>query len=81
VPVLAVTIVLAILSVAAFPCWSYSARWGYTPSVIAAVLLLCVAMVVVGSRYAPKAAEAEIAMATISPRMAATAPTVALSTP
>jgi hypothetical protein len=65
--VLAVTILLAVLSVATFPCWSHSARWGYAPSVITAALLLWVATVVVGSRYAPKAAEAEIAMATIAP--------------
>jgi len=38
-------------------------------------------MLVVGSRYAPKAIEAETAMATISRHMAPTAPTVALSTP
>jgi len=65
--VLAVTIVLAVLSVATFPCWSYSGRWGYTPSVIAAALLLCAAMIVVGSKYAPKDTEADVAMATISP--------------
>jgi hypothetical protein len=65
--VLAVTIVLAILSVAAFPCWSHSARWGYAPSAIAGTLLFCVAMVVVSSKYAPKAANPEIAMAAVSP--------------
>lgn len=64
---LAVTIVLAILSVAAFPCWSYSARWGYAPSVIVGTLLFCVAMVVVSSKYAPKAANREISMAAVSP--------------
>jgi len=67
VSVLAVSIVLAVLSVATFPCWSYSARWGYTPSVTAGTLLFCIAMVVVSSKYAPKAAEPDIAMATIYP--------------
>lgn len=65
--VLAVAIVLAILSVAAFPCWSHSARWGYAPSVIVGTLLFCVAMVVVSSKYMPKAADPDITMAAISP--------------
>ena len=64
---LAVTIVLAVLSVATFPCWSYSAGWGYKPSMIAGALLFCVATVVVGSKFAPKAAEPDIAMAATSP--------------
>ncbi|HTE37776.1 MAG TPA: DUF3309 family protein [Reyranella sp.] len=65
--VLFVAILLALISVATFPCWSYSARWGHVPSTIAGGLLLCVAMVVVGSKYAPKVAEPEIAMAATSP--------------
>jgi Protein of unknown function (DUF3309) len=59
--VLGVTILLAVVSVAAFPCWSYSARWGYAPSVIAGGLLFCVAMIVVSGKSAPKAAEPDIA--------------------
>src|SRR5947208_3071363 len=55
--VLGVAIVLAVVSVAAFPCWSYSARWGYLPSTIAGTLLFCVAMIVVGAKSVPKAAE------------------------
>jgi Na+-transporting NADH:ubiquinone oxidoreductase subunit NqrB len=65
--VLAVASVLAVLSVTTFPCWSHSARWGYMPSVIAGTLLLCVAMVVVSSKYAPKSAEPHIAMAATTP--------------
>jgi hypothetical protein len=65
--VLVVAIVLAVISVATFPCWSHSARWGYAPSVIAGTLLFCVAMVVVSSRSAPRAAEPDIAMAASSP--------------
>ena len=64
---LSVIIVLAVLSIASFPCWSYSEGWGYSPSMIVGGLLLCVAMVVVGSKYAPKIAEPEIAMAATSP--------------
>jgi hypothetical protein len=65
--VLVVAIVLAVLSVATFPCWSYSARWNYTPSVIAGGLLFCIAMVVVSSKYAPKAAEPDITVAATTP--------------
>ena len=61
--VLGVAIVLAIVSIATFPCWAYSTGWGFTPSTLAGALLLCVAVVVVGSKYASKAAEPEIAMA------------------
>ena len=73
----AVTIVLAVLSVATFPCWSYSAGWGHTPSMIAGALLLCVATVVVGSKYAPKAVEPGIAMAATYPIYGAYRRTVA----
>ena len=61
--VLGVAIVLAILSIATFPCWGYSARWGFTLSTLAGTLLLCVAVVVVGSKYVSKAAEPQGAMA------------------
>lgn len=65
--VLAVAVVLAVLSVAAFPCWAHSARWGYGPTVIVGILLLCVAMAVVSGKYAPKSAESDFALAAISP--------------
>ncbi|MCW5732973.1 MAG: DUF3309 family protein [Enhydrobacter sp.] len=61
--VLGVAIVLAILSIATFPCWTYSARWGFTLSTLSGTLLLCVAMVVIGSKYISKTAEREVAMA------------------
>jgi len=60
-------ILLALISVATFPCWSYSARWGYVPSTIAGALLFCVAMVVVGGKSAPKAAEPDMEVASASP--------------
>jgi hypothetical protein len=63
--VLGITIMLAVISVAAFPCWAYSARWGFTPSTIAGALLLCVA-VGVSSKHASKAVEPGLAMATTS---------------
>lgn len=65
--VLFVAIVLAFISVATFPCWSYSARWGHAPSAIAGTLLFCVAMVAVASKPAPKAMEPDMEMASVSP--------------
>jgi hypothetical protein len=59
--VLAVAILLAAIAVAAFPCWSYSAHWGYAPSVIAGSLLLCAAMIVVSNKSAPKTADTDVA--------------------
>jgi hypothetical protein len=59
--VLVITILLAAIAVAAFPCWSHSARWGYVPSIIAGALLLCVATLVIGSKSAPKTANTNIA--------------------
>jgi hypothetical protein len=41
---------LAVASVASFPCWSYSERWGYRPSLAAAILLVFVALAAAGSR-------------------------------
>lgn len=56
--ILCVAILLASISVATFPCWSYSARWGHGPSAIAGLLLLGVAVAAVGARWAssPKVA-------------------------
>lgn len=55
--VLFTAILLALLSVASFPCWSYSARWGHLPSAIAGALLVFVAMVAVGAKSTSKSAE------------------------
>jgi hypothetical protein len=67
VPVLFAAILLAFVGVAAFPCWSYSARWGYVPSAIAGVLLLCAAVIAVGGRSGQKAAEADVEVASAPP--------------
>jgi hypothetical protein len=64
-------ILLALISVATFPCWSYSAGWGHVPSAIAGTLLFCVAMVAVGGKSAPKAAEPDVEVASASPVISA----------
>ena len=46
----AVAIVLSLAGVAVFPCWRYSARWGYGPSAIAGLLLIAVAVASLGSK-------------------------------
>jgi hypothetical protein len=43
-------VLLAIASIAAFPCWRYSADWGYLPSAVSGVLLLVVMLVAVTDR-------------------------------
>jgi len=43
-------VLLAITSVAAFPCWPYSADWGYLPSASAAFLLLAVTLLAVSDK-------------------------------
>jgi hypothetical protein len=47
-------VVLAALSVAAFPCWSYSRRWSYGPSAAAGTLLIALAVMTVANKAAPK---------------------------
>jgi hypothetical protein len=46
-------VLLALTSIAAFPCWRYSADWGYLPSAISGSLLLIV-MVVAATDKAPE---------------------------
>ena len=41
---------LAVLSVAAFPCWRYSASWGYGPTFSAGILLVVVALATAGAK-------------------------------
>lgn len=48
-------IVLAALSVAAFPCWSHSRRWGYGPSAAAGALLILLAVMAIANKTTPKA--------------------------
>lgn len=40
-------VLLALTSIAAFPCWRYSVDWGYLPSTLAGVMLLVVMVVAV----------------------------------
>lgn len=60
--VLCVAIVLAAASVATFPCWSYSARWGYGPSVLAGTLLVITAALALTSRTPSKPLEHGLAV-------------------
>jgi len=48
--VLELAVLLALTSIAAFPCWRYSADWGYLPSAVAGTLLLAVTLVAVTDR-------------------------------
>jgi len=47
---LTISILLAVLGVAAFPCWRHSSQWGYAPSMLVGFLLVLVAAVTVGGR-------------------------------
>jgi uncharacterized protein DUF3309 len=48
--VLELAVLLAFVSIAAFPCWRYSADWGYLPSAVSGVLLLAVTLVAVADK-------------------------------
>lgn len=56
---LGLAVFLAMLSVASFPCWSYSKRWGYVPCTTTAIILFFVAMIAVGGK--PAAGETRVA--------------------
>ncbi len=47
-PIFELAVLLAAAGVAAFPCWRYSAEWGYWPSASVGVLLLSVAVFAAG---------------------------------
>lgn len=47
---LTLSVLLAVLGIAAFPCWRHSARWGYVPSMIVGFLLVLVAALTVGGK-------------------------------
>ena len=49
-------VLLAFVSIAAFPCWRYSADWGYLPSAVSGVLLLAVTLVAVTDRGSDRVA-------------------------
>jgi len=54
-------VLLAITSIAAFPCWRHSAEWGYLPSASAGFLLLVVMLVAVGDKSTDRLARHGIA--------------------
>ena len=47
---LTLSILLAALGIAVFPCWPHSFRWGYAPSLMVGGLLILVAAMTIGSR-------------------------------
>lgn len=47
---LTISVLLAALGIAVFPCWRHSARWGYAPSLMVGGLLILVAAMTIGSR-------------------------------
>jgi hypothetical protein len=44
------SLALAALGVGVFPCWRYSARWGYGPSAAVGVLLFFLALLAAGGK-------------------------------
>jgi hypothetical protein len=48
--ILTISVLLAILGIASFPCWGHSARWGYLPSMVVGFLLATIAAITVGGR-------------------------------
>ena len=54
-------VLLAVSSIAAFPCWPYSADWGYLPSAAAGSLLLVVMLVAVGDKSPDRLARRAVA--------------------
>jgi hypothetical protein len=47
---LILSVLLALLGVAVFPCWRHSAGWGYAPSLAAGFLLTLLAAMTMGGR-------------------------------
>jgi hypothetical protein len=58
-------VLLAICSVAAFPCWRYSVDWGYLPSASAGALLLVVMLVAVTDKAPDRLARHGVAAPTV----------------
>lgn len=45
-------VLLLVLTVALFPVWPFSREWGYTPSALTGILLIClIGMVQLGVTY------------------------------
>ena len=58
-------VLLALSSIAAFPCWRYSADWGYLPSVVSGSLLLAVMLVAVTDKAPDRLARHGVAAPTV----------------
>jgi hypothetical protein len=58
-------VLLALCSVAAFPCWRYSADWGYLPSAAAGFLLGVVVLVAVSDKGPGRLARHGVAAPTV----------------
>ena len=58
-------VLLAITSIAAFPCWRYSADWGYLPSASAGCLLLVVMAVAATDKAPDRLAKHGVAAPTV----------------
>jgi hypothetical protein len=56
---LILSLLLAALGVAVFPCWRYSARWGYVPSAAIGGLLVFVALMAAGGKDASVTASSD----------------------
>lgn len=55
---LTLSILLAAFGIAVFPCWPYSARWGFGPSVVAGGLLMLVAAFTISGKPSTEDARA-----------------------
>jgi hypothetical protein len=43
-------LLLSLFGIAVFPCWRYSARWGYAPAIAVGAMLFFVSLVSLGSK-------------------------------
>jgi len=62
---LELAVLLAFVSIAAFPCWRYSADWGYLPSAVSGVLLLVMTLVAVTDKGSDRLARHGVAAPTV----------------
>jgi hypothetical protein len=58
-------VLLAVTSIAAFPCWRYSADWGYLPSAVSGSLLLGVMLMAVTDKAPDRLARHGVAAPTV----------------
>jgi hypothetical protein len=58
-------VLLALASIAAFPCWRYSADWGYLPSAVSGALLLVVMLVAVTDKAPDRVARHGVTAPTV----------------